>query len=58
MRLHSKKSKSYQYYLIANLINMTLTPNEISVLELGLKHGGLLRPEKPELISIVENVSE
>ena len=44
--------------IIANLTNITLTPDEISALELGLKHGILLRPKEPEMIAIVENVLE
>ena len=31
---------------------------EISVLELGLKHGVLMRPKEPEMIAIAENVWE
>ena len=42
--------------IITNFTNITLTPDEISVLELGLKYGILLRPKEPEMIAIVENV--
>ena len=44
--------------IITNLTNITLTQGEISVLELGLKHGILLRTKEPEMIAIVENVWE
>ena len=41
--------------IITNLSNITFTQDEISVLELGLKHGVLLRPKEPEMIAIAEN---
>ena len=41
--------------IIKNLSNITFTQDEISVLELGLKHGVLLRPKEPEMIAIAEN---
>ena len=44
--------------IITNLTNITLTQDEISVLELGLKHGVLPRPKEPEMITIAENVWE
>ena len=44
--------------IITNLTNITLTQDEISVLELGLKHGVLLRPKEPEMVAIVENIWE
>ena len=44
--------------IITNLTNITLTQDEISVLELGLKHGALLRPKETEMIAIAENVWE
>ena len=44
--------------IITNLTNITLTQDEISVLELGLKHGVLLRPKEPEMIAIAKNVWE
>lgn len=44
--------------IITNLTNIVLTQDEISVLELGLKHGILLRPKEPEMIAIVENIWE
>ena len=40
------------------LTNITLTQDEISVLELGLKHDVLLRPKQPEMVAIAENVWE
>ena len=43
---------------ITNLTPITLTQTEISVLELGLKHGVLLRPKESKMIAIVENVWE
>ena len=42
--------------IIANLTNIDLSNDEISTLELGLKHGILKRPKEPEMIAIVENV--
>ena len=44
--------------IITNLPNNNLKPDEISVLELVLKHGVLLRPKEPEMIAIVENLWE
>ena len=44
--------------IITNLTNITLTQDEISVLELGLKHGVLLRPKEPKMIAIAENIYE
>ena len=44
--------------IFTNLINITLTQDEISVLEIGLKHGVLLRPKVPEMIAIAENAWE
>ena len=38
--------------------NITLAQDEISVSELGLKHGVLLRPKEPEMVAIVENIWE
>lgn len=51
--IHQNPSK-----IITNLTNIDLSNNEILVLELGLKHGVLIRPKEPEIIVIVENVSE
>ena len=48
MRLYSKNPNK----IITSLINTTLTQDYISVLELGLKHGILLRPKEPEMIAI------
>ena len=42
--------------VITNLTNTTLTQDEISVLDIGLKHGVLLKPKEPEMIAIAENV--
>ena len=42
--------------IIANLTNIDLSNDEISTLELGLKHGILKRSKEPEMIAIVENV--
>ena len=44
--------------MITNLTNINLSNYEISVLELGLKHGVLMRPKEPEMIAIVENIRE
>ena len=44
--------------IITNLTNITLTQDEISVLELGLKHGVLLRPKETKMIAIAENIYE
>ena len=44
--------------IFTNLIDINLTQDEISVLEIGLKHGVLLRPKVPEMIAIAENVWE
>ena len=44
--------------IITNLTNITLTQDEISVLELGLKHGVLLRLKEPDMITIAKNVWE
>ena len=35
---------------------MELTEIEVSVLEYGLKHGLLRRPNKSEIVAIVENI--
>ena len=40
------------------LTNITLTQDGISLLELGSKHGVLLRPKRPEMITALENVEE
>ena len=44
--------------IVTKLTNITLTPEEISVLELGLKHGVQLIIKEPEMIEIFKNVSE
>ena len=44
--------------IITKLTNITLTQDEISVFELGLKHGVLLRLREPEMIAIAEDVRE
>ena len=42
--------------IITNLTDMELTEIEVSVLEYGLKHGLLRRPNKSEIVAIVENI--
>ena len=42
--------------MITKITNITLPQDEISVLELGLKHGVLLRPKEPEIIAIIESI--
>ena len=44
--------------IITKLKKINLSNDEISVVELGLKHGVLMRPKEPEIIAIVENVWE
>ena len=44
--------------IIKNLTNIALTQDNISVLELALKHGVLLRPKNSDMIAIAENVWE
>ena len=44
--------------IITNLTNIDLSNDEISVLEVHLKHGVFMRPKEPEMIAIVENVWE
>ena len=44
--------------IIKNLTNIALTQDKISVLELALKHGVLLRPKNSDMITIAENVWE
>ena len=50
--------KENQNKIITNLTNIDLSNDEISVLELGLKHGLLTRPKELKMIPIVENVWE
>ena len=50
--------KENQNKIITNLTNIDLSNDEISVLELGLKHGLLTRPKELKMIAIVENVRE
>ena len=40
--------------VITNLTNITLSQIQISVLELGLKHGVLFRPKEPEMIAMLK----
>ena len=44
--------------IITNLTNINPSNDEISGLELGLKHGVLMWPKEPEMIAIVENIWE
>ena len=42
--------------LVTNLTDFELTTDELDVLNLGLKHGVLLRPKEAEMVSVIEDV--
>ncbi|MEO0683799.1 MAG: hypothetical protein AAFY76_01795 [Cyanobacteria bacterium J06649_11] len=42
--------------LVTNLTDFELTVEELEVLNLGLKHGILLRPQEAEMFSVVEDI--
>ena len=44
--------------IIANITNIDLSNDEISMLELGLQHGVLVRPKEQEMIAVVEYICE
>ena len=48
--IHNNQNK-----LITNVTNIDLTDEEVSILNLGLKHGLLLHPKEPEMVAVMED---